>query len=671
MAKRTLKAKIERDPVRKVASRVHDISGAPGGRTPRQVAVNTLKKLAPTLKIEPDLKTLRFDKVKKTVLGSHVLFQQIHRGKPISGAWIRVDIDRDGKVYNVLNDLVPQPKVDKAERQEDNARSKAGPELKQADVRARALAEAGGDAAGAEMLLQELVYYPVDAVPVRAWKVVVHTSRPLREWKMYLDALSGQVLERTDLLKLADGQGRVFNPNPVVSLNDTAIEDNSAIPPAAYVTVTLKDLKAGGHLDGPFVSTKRTPDRVRRTNLKFTFSRSDRPFKEVMAYFHIDAAQRYIQDLGFDNILNRPIEVHIDGRTDDNSHYSPTTKSLTFGTGGVDDAEDAEIILHEYGHAIQDDQVPGWGASAEASAMGEGFGDYFAASFFAESKPQILRPTVGSWDAVAYSGAEPPCLRRLDSNKNTRGRHERRARRRRDLVGVLVGAPRPPGAPGHRSPRAGSPLPSQEDRIVRRCCQGHADGGCQPERRAQRGGDSRRVRASWHPAECEAEEPSRRDALRRSGPSQRRPACSSPAPAKEPLMIVVLVRHAEPLAASGNPGLSTAGTRRAAVLARMLAGSGVTAVFTSDLRRTKDTAAPLAQLLSIAPVEIANNPAAAATQIKAAGERVVVVGHSNTVPAIIKALGGPPDLQIGPTEFDRMFVLHVPAVSLLTMAYGD
>jgi hypothetical protein len=106
--------------------------------------------------------------------------------------------------------------------------------------------------------------------------------------------------------------------------------------------------------------------------------------------------------------MSHPITVHIDGRSDDNSHYSPTTKSLVFGTGGVDDAEDAEIILHEYGHAIQDDQVPGWGASHEAGSMGEGFGDYFAGSFFAESKPQTLRPAIGSWDAVAYSGAERP-----------------------------------------------------------------------------------------------------------------------------------------------------------------------------------------------------------------------------------------------------------------------
>lgn len=107
----------------------------------------------------------------------------------------------------------------------------------------------------------------------------------------------------------------------------------------------------------------------------------------------------------------------MDGTTQDNSFYSPVTKSLTFGTGGVDDAEDAEIILHEYGHAIQDDQVNHFGSTNEGGAMGEGFGDYLAASFFADRKPERLRPCVGNWDAVSYSGDEPPSLRRVDGTK--------------------------------------------------------------------------------------------------------------------------------------------------------------------------------------------------------------------------------------------------------------
>jgi hypothetical protein len=154
------------------------------------------------------------------------------------------------------------------------------------------------------------------------------------------------------------------------------------------------------------------------TNGKFLFKRGQAGFNEVMVYFHIDRVQRYIQELGFNNVLNKPIKVNVNGPiNDDNSSYSPGTKALTFGRGGVDDAEDADIILHEYGHAIQDDQVPGFGESAQAGAMGEGFGDYLAASFFADVKPAKLKPCIGTWDAVAYSGDDPPSLRRLDSNK--------------------------------------------------------------------------------------------------------------------------------------------------------------------------------------------------------------------------------------------------------------
>ena len=90
---------------------------------------------------------------------------------------------------------------------------------------------------------------------------------------------------------------------------------------------------------------------------------------------------------------------------------------------------------------------------------------------------------------------------------------------------------------------------------------------------------------------------------------------------------VVLVRHADHAAGGADPGLSPAGVHRAGVLARILADAGITAIFTSDLRRTKETAKPLAHQLGIIPVVIADDVTAAANQIKAAGKRVLVVGH--------------------------------------------
>jgi Zn-dependent metalloprotease len=411
-----VKAKVDSHPGYGVPQRVYDIESSPSKAKPAQIAAAFLKKIARSLKIKPDLSQLKFDKVKDTLLGSHVLYQQYHGGKAISGAWIRVDIDKDGRVYNVQNDLVPEPALAQERRAAKAARAVSDAARPGEDA-VKALAIEAVASNEAEVVEIESCYFPQRGVPRAAWKVVVVARKPRGDWKLYIDAETGEVLEKTSLLKQATGKGRVFDPNPVARLNDTSLEDSSPIPGKAYLDVPLPDLADSGFLDGPFVTTSTTSNRVRRKNRRFLFKRTNRAFKEVMAYFHIDRVQRHLQALGFDNVLSHAIRVDVDGTVEDNSFYSPVEKGLTFGTGGVDDAEDAEIILHEYGHAIQDDQVPGFGTNQEGRAMGEGFGDFLAASFFSDVKPASMKPTVGNWDAVAYSGDEPPNLRRLDSNK--------------------------------------------------------------------------------------------------------------------------------------------------------------------------------------------------------------------------------------------------------------
>ncbi len=82
----------------------------------------------------------------------------------------------------------------------------------------------------------------------------------------------------------------------------------------------------------------------------------------------------------------------------------------------MDDAEDAEIIVHEYGHAIQDAIVPGYGQKTEGRAMGEGFGDYLAGTVYCRYKKADRKQKLGQWDAKGY---KPPqdCLRMLVSEK--------------------------------------------------------------------------------------------------------------------------------------------------------------------------------------------------------------------------------------------------------------
>jgi hypothetical protein len=93
---------------------------------------------------------------------------------------------------------------------------------------------------------------------------------------------------------------------------------------------------------------------------------------------------------------------------------------LVFGDGGVDDAEDADVILHEYGHAIQDFQAPGKysdnNCNTEATAMGEGFGDYWAVASSTYDK-KVFGDHYGDPACVAAWDAAPGCLRRLDTQK--------------------------------------------------------------------------------------------------------------------------------------------------------------------------------------------------------------------------------------------------------------
>src|SRR5206468_80491 len=84
----------------------------------------------------------------------------------------------------------------------------------------------------------EQVYYILDGAPKPAWKtIVVSESERAGSWKIYIDAVTGVVLDKIDLLKRQDGRGQVFDPNPVVTLNDTTLEDSSHIPEQAYFQV--------------------------------------------------------------------------------------------------------------------------------------------------------------------------------------------------------------------------------------------------------------------------------------------------------------------------------------------------------------------------------------------------------------------------------------------------
>ena len=127
-----------------------------------------------------------------------------------------------------------------------------------------------------------------------------------------------------------------------------------------------------------------------------------------------------------------------------------------------------------------------------------------------------------------------------------------------------------------------------------------------------------------------------------------------------------LVRHAEradtaagaPPTMAADPSLSEAGRARAASLASMLKDAGVTAIFVTEFKRTQETAAPLAKALGLKPTIVrADDTAGLVAALKKISGNGHVVGHSNTVPDVIKALGVTSAVSIGDQDFDNLFIV--------------
>jgi broad specificity phosphatase PhoE len=122
---------------------------------------------------------------------------------------------------------------------------------------------------------------------------------------------------------------------------------------------------------------------------------------------------------------------------------------------------------------------------------------------------------------------------------------------------------------------------------------------------------------------------------------------------------IYLVRHADKVSDETDAPLSDAGHRRAECLANTLADAHIQKIYTSDLRRTQQTAAPLAEKLQLKPVAI---PLSRVDELIHAirsekADNLLVVWHDTTLPRVLRALGAPEIKPIAHTEYDRFFIL--------------
>jgi subtilisin-like proprotein convertase family protein len=409
-----------------------------------------------------DLSNLVLTDVQESLIAQHFTFQQMLAGVPVDRAEVMVSVAKgDGHILRAFNNSYPVSN-------EAGATGFASLDLDAAYDAAWRHVRAYGELRSAPK--GRLAYTPEGPDFRLNWIVDLDLTGPDGAWQVRVDAQTGAVVDLFDTrvervktaqnsltpaeriaqysgpladrrlafaeraqrdreiadqlqglaLNRATGTGLVFDPDPRTTLRNDNLQDGSPAGSftAAYLTRTLQDISFDGslyRLTGPWVNIINwdPPATLPSTTADGNWNRArgNNAFNDVMTYFQLDQNQRYMQGLGFSGasaIQDVSIGADTDGLNGaDNSAYYPSTNRLTFGHGCVDDNEDADVILHEYAHAISYDINHSW-AGGDTGAMGEGWGDYWAGSYsYSTPNGPLYRPNwIFSWDG---HGTGNPC----------------------------------------------------------------------------------------------------------------------------------------------------------------------------------------------------------------------------------------------------------------------
>lgn len=212
--------------------------------------------------------------------------------------------------------------------------------------------------------------------------------------------------------------GKVFNPDPLTTTGQiyggTYIDNSDAN--ASWLDAQKQTVNFMANFDGAQFSLQNayvhvldfdapTIAPVTSTTPQFYFNRSQSGFEDVNAFYHLNTMRNHVHALGFncaDGVVD--IDTHAESGAD-NSHFAPfySPARIFYGIGGVDDAEDADVCVHEYGHFISETASPGGNTGFERNAIDEAFGDYLAGSY-SRSLNTFNEYWVFNWDGPVWSG---------------------------------------------------------------------------------------------------------------------------------------------------------------------------------------------------------------------------------------------------------------------------
>lgn len=368
--------------------------------------------------LPPDLNNLKLRESIKTPLGERVIFRQYHNQIPVMGAEIAVHVSGKNSIFLVDNHCIPNIRID------------TQPSVEKDDAVSTAVRALGVDAARIEKASSELVILPSGADQHLAWRVIVSKKGLIdRTWLVYIDAKKkGWVLYKKKLQSSATGTGSVFKENPIttqalstVTLNN--LTDNSSLLEGGYGKPynanCLETAEDTSDISG--LSTASSSSR----DYSYT-SITDNRLEEVMVYYHLNRMHDTLKStFGFISLDNQmPMFVNAQdpnspSRGYDNAFYSrddnfSSTGYLLFGCG--DELNnlglDADIITHEYGHAVLDHIQPELYEVIEhnySGAIHESVGDTMASYFDGNG-------IIGEWGLTGKFGSGD-YSRNMDNNR--------------------------------------------------------------------------------------------------------------------------------------------------------------------------------------------------------------------------------------------------------------
>lgn len=345
---------------------------------------------------------------KSSTSSHHYSFELIYKQIPILNSMIKVNTNKDGKIMSIKKEYGDLNKLFllNIENEIENWNNK--------DI---------------DALLNRTLSY-ASSVKKTQYKISLENNIPevvleVSSWSSSLDRTDYFSIDES--IKLSYNHERnfnqdtivkvtIFNPDPLTTqgvpyggiyIDNTDAHQSWMVPnyDTVEVLATYDNLNNTFYLENAWAILEDTQapliDPVTSTTPTFYYYRNQSGFEDCNAFYHITHFHDYISSLGYDTLMNKQLRVDSHAMLgDDNSAFfrNGGNPYIRFGTGGVDDAEDADVIVHEYCHGVSWSANNNANFTIERSGLDEGLADYFATSYSRSISP-FSWEKVFTWDA--------------------------------------------------------------------------------------------------------------------------------------------------------------------------------------------------------------------------------------------------------------------------------